>query len=128
MFDNNKVMVLHNWDIRPVSTSRYQAPELIKMLAYGNVYGNPYFNEGYPIHTSYILKIDLLNKFIITNNSRYELGKINREYLNWCIDNNVDNLDLIKNFEVYSSKDYADAPEKDNVYISDFVKANKVGD
>jgi len=51
------------------------------------------------VHTSLVKLINLKEKYILTLNSKYELGKISKSYLQFCIDNDVKDLDLLRQFE-----------------------------
>lgn len=86
------------WSICLDYADIYQAPELYKKYLQGNVYDNERFNEGTFIHTSSIQDIDLDNGIIKTKNSTYKLGKIDSEYLEYCEQNNVNDLDKLRKF------------------------------
>ena len=86
------------WSICLDCTNIFQAPELCKKYLQGNVYGNDRFKEGTFIHTSSIQEIDLDNGIVKTRNSTYKLGKIDEEYLEYCEQNNVNDLDKLRKF------------------------------
>lgn len=60
-----EIMKLENW---------YKGGKLV----WGNIYGNPRFEDGTWVHTSTVLKVE--GRTITTKNSVYELGEIDKGY------------------------------------------------
>ena len=76
-------MRLENWFITD-NDNGYMAPEMIRKLAIGNVYGHPNHKDGKRIHTNYLTYIDLKDKIIHTQSgSIYELGEPDPKYAEW---------------------------------------------
>jgi hypothetical protein len=73
-------MKLENWSVvYDNNVDPYTAPELIRSVLQGNVYGNPKFDDGTFICTSSIVGKN--NGDIITKSgSRYELGNVDPAY------------------------------------------------
>lgn len=78
-------MKLENWAIISIG-NEYTAPEVMRYLATGEVYGNPEFPDGYPVTTSYLRKIDLDGLEVHTRNSVYTLGNPKEDYLEYLKD------------------------------------------
>lgn len=85
-------MILNNWRL---ITNENKHTQVV-----GNVYGNPNFEDGHLITTSRLIVLDLVNKFIETYNSRYELGTIKEDYLQYCKDLPSTELESLLTFEV----------------------------
>lgn len=58
-------------------------------LVWGNVYGNPKFEDGTWVHTSNVLKVE--GRTIKTMNSTYDLGLINEQHKSTIINYDPDN-------------------------------------
>lgn len=74
----------------------YEAPELRDNILRGAIHNDIRFDDGEYIRTSRITKIDLVDGFIQTRNTKYKLGKVDPKYYQWCKDNKLDNLSLDK--------------------------------
>lgn len=57
----------------------YQAPELMNVHIFGEVYNHPEFPQGYPVRTSYIVGIEG-DKVRTVSGSLYTLGEPNSDY------------------------------------------------
>ena len=109
MFANEKVaeahysdredMILENWSCQSIDDISNTKPEDIKMVFCGNVYNHKSIDDGTYVHTSTVKEINLKEGFIITRNSKYKLGKVDKEYLLWCIDHNVSDLEEVKKYD-----------------------------
>lgn len=73
-------MKLENWSLVIVGdVDPYTPPELVKLRAYGKVYGHPNFKDGDYITTSSIVRVD--NGHLVTHfGSEYELGEVDPNY------------------------------------------------
>lgn len=72
-------MRLENWYITD-NDNGYTAPEMLRKFAIGDVYGHPTRPEGDHIRTAYLIEINLEAGYIVTKNSRYELGTPEKGY------------------------------------------------
>lgn len=81
--------ILKNWSIIRDNDNPFLAPELRKVRLYGNIYNDEKgrFNDGTPISTSSIQKLDIENNVAQTRNTTYQLGKISVDYMNWLNEN-----------------------------------------
>lgn len=89
---------IENWSIQQSNDNPFQAPELKKMRLCGDVYSHPNFEDGSYIATSSVQEIDLIKGEVITRNTIYQLGKIQEEYFKYCEENNVKDLELLKQY------------------------------
>ncbi|GAF70947.1 unnamed protein product [marine sediment metagenome] len=81
----NKPILLKNWCVVPLNVDKYTPPELIGQALSGDVYGHPTRAEGEAIVTSQIRQAE--GRLVTTNSGTvYELGDIDAEYLQWCIE------------------------------------------
>lgn len=79
-------MRLENWSIvGPFDV--YKAPEHQTKHLKGYVFGHPRFEDNTLITTSAIKKVN--SRIVKTQNSEYELGSADYDYLQWCIENNT---------------------------------------
>ncbi len=72
---------LENWCTRV--SNPYQAPELQSLCLHGEVYNHPSYNEGEPIGTSNIVKVDG-NRITTKSGSVYVLGEPAKEFVEYC--------------------------------------------
>ena len=80
----------------------YMAPELLKKSFHGNVYGHSNFEDGTPVLTGHIQKLDWEKKTFSTHRTEYKLvGPPNEEFRDWVEKNHPQ---LLKNIEGYRSK------------------------
>jgi len=75
---------LENWYMGWTSqhNSPYDPPELRQYILSGEVYGHPSFTEGDRVTTSVIKEVK--GKVVETNNTQYELGTPDPEYVKYC--------------------------------------------
>ena len=72
-------MKIENWAFVYVGNDPYQAPEVSGQKVQGEIYNHGGYSDGEKITTS-----NVINKgrgYVQTQNSSYELGKANPEYL-----------------------------------------------
>lgn len=73
-------MKLQNWFITD-NDNGYTAPEMIRKYAIGDVYGHPTRPEGDHIRTSYLVEINIKQRYVKTaSGSKYMLGKMKPDY------------------------------------------------
>jgi len=79
---------LENWSMF-VDPNPYLAPELQRGHLTGTVYGNPSFEDGASITTSYIIEINVRKGYAKTRSgSEYVLGNPHPEWVGWLKENN----------------------------------------
>jgi len=72
---------INDWSITGRETP-YTAPELIKRIIAGKVYGHHRFPDGSSVFTSSIKKVKG-RKITTSSGSEYRLGKIDPKYRKW---------------------------------------------
>lgn len=83
--------VLQNWYItEPYNKvlDAYTPPELRDKAISGEVYNHPNFEDGTRVLTSTVIRIK--GMMAETLNSKYVLGVPEKEYLEWCRENDYD--------------------------------------
>lgn len=78
---------LENWSIG-TNADAYTAPELITPALFGEVYGNPKFEDGELVRVSRVIKVE--GRVVTTRNSVYKLGKIDKNYRKYLKKTNPD--------------------------------------
>ncbi|MBU2249069.1 MAG: hypothetical protein KKD77_20145 [Gammaproteobacteria bacterium] len=80
-----KRITIQNWYVTSKSDP-YSAPELMRKVIAGNVYGHDEFTDGTPIYTSSIVEAEGRNVNTYSG-SKYQLGKIANGYRKWLKEN-----------------------------------------
>lgn len=77
--------ILKNWSIIRDNNNPYLAPELRKVRLQGCIYNDEKkrFDDGTPVSTSSLQKLDIENKVAQTRNTTYQLGEPLEEFMNW---------------------------------------------
>ncbi|GEM_PF-2218709 len=104
----NKVVTIENWSIQESGNNPFMAPELRSKILCGNVYNHPRIEDGKYVHTSSIqssVDLDLIKGIVKTRNTTYQLGKIDRRYLEYCEENNVKDLELLRKYKEESEEE-----------------------
>lgn len=99
-----KIANIENWSIKTSDDNLFRAPELKNKRLCGNVYNHPNFEDGKPVHSSSIQDIDLVKGRVVTRNTVYQLGKVDKDYLAYCEKANVKDLDLLKKYGLQESE------------------------
>lgn len=84
---------LENWSITAdprQEVTPYMAPEQIRKVLNGSVYGHPGFTDGDGVVTSYIVDADFKARWVQTGNTLYTLGKPNPSWIEWCKEHGTD--------------------------------------
>ena len=69
---------LENWSVCSTG-DMYTPPELRRPVLQGQVYGHPNFEDGAPLTSSYIVKME--GELVVTRSgSKYELGTVDPEW------------------------------------------------
>lgn len=81
--------ILKNWSIVMDNNNPFLAPELRTTRLHGNIYDDEKkrFNDGVPVSTSRLRKLDIKNKVAQTRNTTYQLGEPSEEFVNWLDEN-----------------------------------------
>lgn len=80
---------LEQWKMGEQPGQEFVAPELRKKFLQGNVYGHPRFADGFPVNTSSLVSFDSKSRIAQTKNTTYELGEMDPDYKEWCINNGL---------------------------------------
>jgi hypothetical protein len=78
-----KTCRLENWSVGS-SATEYSAPETIYEFLCGEVYSHPKFTDGDKIRTSQLIELSVQEKRGVTQNTIYELGEPDPDYVQWC--------------------------------------------
>jgi hypothetical protein len=73
---------IDKWSIGAIGTS-YTAPESIRSVLQGKVYGHPNFENGSEVFTSRILDIQLAEGIVRTVNTVYKLLEPDKKWIDW---------------------------------------------
>ena len=76
---------LENWAVVQGKSNPYMAPEAIPRCLRGEVYGHPNFADGEMVTSSSLTFLQ--NGIGKTQNTRYNLGTPECDYVAWCITN-----------------------------------------
>ena len=79
--------ILKNWSVRGRTLNPYAAPETLRYVLCGEVYGHPDFKDGEFVTTSSIRE-NIMN-YVSTQNTVYELGEPDVSYILWCEENGI---------------------------------------
>lgn len=79
--EDKSVVHIEDWGTMNNCTNPYQAPELIKIVLTGKVYGHPEHKDGKRVITSPLIKSE--GRSVETGHTHYVLGEIGKDYLNW---------------------------------------------
>jgi hypothetical protein len=72
---------IEEWSTNTYGKDSYMAPELCFICLHGTIYNHPTKPDGSRVRTSRIIKAD--GNIINTENTEYELGKPDPEFIKW---------------------------------------------
>jgi len=77
---------IENWSLKESGGGPYDPPETRRFKVSGQVFGNPKFDEGKRITTSYIEAVSGI-EVSTHSGSVYQLGSPDPDYMLWCREN-----------------------------------------
>ncbi len=80
------MMWIENWSLKGSGGGPYDPPETRRYTVSGQVFGNPKFNDGERITTSYLVAVSGC-EVETHSGSVYRLGRLSDEYMEWCREN-----------------------------------------
>lgn len=114
----SELIRLENWCVTSRTIDPYKAPEQGAKCLGGNAYGHPRFEDGHPVTTSPIIKVDPDTRQVTTKSgSVYVLGSIDPRYLEEYPD--AENRFFAESNISKLNEAYKEVPK--NIHVDDFI-------